>query len=309
MDLPHHPTDTEKTVLVPRGAREGAPLQPAPASLVLIDGPQDSIGRQWLLDDGEAIIGRAMTSHVFIDDRSVSRAHTRLAVVREGVLITDLQSANRTEVNDRALPPLQPVWLEDGDRIRVGTAVFRFHGRGSLDARAVAILREQSERDPLTHAYNKRALALHGAQAVRRARHAGEPLSVAVLDIDLFKRINDDPALGHSGGDHVLREVARVVSAQLTRSYDLLARFGGEEFVVVLVDSDATHAARVAERIREAVAGTPIDYGDRRLHVTVSIGVASLGGCRTEWEHLFQAADAAMYAAKDAGRNQVRVAA
>ena len=95
--LMHRPDPHEKTILVPRGMRAGAvPHVPAPASLVLIDGPADSLGRQWLLEDGEAIIGRAMTSHVFVDDPSVSRAHTRLSVVRDGILITDLQSSNRT---------------------------------------------------------------------------------------------------------------------------------------------------------------------------------------------------------------------
>ena len=307
--LMHRPDPHEKTILVPRGMRAGAlPHVPAPASLVLIDGPADSLGRQWLLEDGEAIIGRAMTSHVFVDDPSVSRAHTRLSVVRDGILITDLQSSNRTELNDHALPPLQPVWIEDGDLVRTGAVLFRFHGRGSLDARAVAALREQSERDPLTRAYNKRALALHGAAAVRRARERNAPLSIAVLDVDLFKRINDDPTVGHAGGDQVLRAVADTIAGQLSHAYELLARFGGEEFVVVLPDADAGHAGVVAERMRAAVADTAIGFGDRILRVTLSAGVASLRPEHADWDALFRSADAAMYAAKAAGRNQVVVA-
>lgn len=143
------------------------------------------------------------------------------------------------------------------------------------------------------------------AEATRAAR-AGKPVAVAMLDIDHFKKVND--AYGHLAGDRVRAAIAAVLSAQL-RGYDVAARFGGEEFVLLLPDTTEADACRIAERLRARIAAMPVidgaEGGCSAGRVTVSIGVASRRpGCRTI-EELVAAADGALYAAKRAGRNQV----
>ncbi len=150
----------------------------------------------------------------------------------------------------------------------------------------------------------------HGATAeVVRAVRTRTQLAVALLDIDRFKLIND--TYGHLTGDEVLKEIAHTLKTML-REYDLAGRFGGEEFTVLLPQTRAVDAFRIAERIRSAIAGlciiAPGATGGERVHVTVSIGVAALdSGCKREYAEVMAAADAALYRAKSSGRDQVQM--
>jgi diguanylate cyclase (GGDEF)-like protein len=149
-----------------------------------------------------------------------------------------------------------------------------------------------------------------GATAeVIRAMRTKTQLAVALLDIDRFKSIND--TYGHLTGDEVLRAISNLLGAML-REYDLAGRFGGEEFALLLPQTRAVDAFRIAERIRAAIAGlsiiAPGATGGERVHVTVSIGVAALdSGSRREYTELMAAADAALYRAKNCGRDQVQM--
>ena len=125
-----------------------------------------------------------------------------------------------------------------------------------------------------------------------------------MLDIDHFKRVND--TYGHTLGDEVLREVA-VRLASSVRAVDLPCRYGGEEFVVVMPATRLTDAARIAERIRLAVAGETFPVGEKEISVTVSLGVSASAGAEDRPESLLRRADEALYEAKAAGRNQVVV--
>ena len=124
-----------------------------------------------------------------------------------------------------------------------------------------------------------------------------------MIDIDHFKTIND--RFGHAAGDSVLVEIARRLQATL-RSSDIIARIGGEEFLVIAPDTPKTEAGKLAERLRQAVADRPVMVGQTALPVTISIGVAdqAASGCQNT-DQLLNAADAALYAAKAAGRNRV----
>jgi diguanylate cyclase (GGDEF)-like protein len=142
-----------------------------------------------------------------------------------------------------------------------------------------------------------------------RAVRTKTPLAVALLDLDRFKNVND--TYGHLVGDQVLKEVAHTLNIVL-REYDLAGRFGGEEFALLLPQTRATDAMRIAERVRASVAGlsliAPGASGGERVQVTVSIGVAALdGGDRREFPALLAAADAALYRAKASGRDQVQM--
>ncbi len=158
--------------------------------------------------------------------------------------------------------------------------------------------------DGLTHALNQRSLAPRLEQELDRARRYDEPLSVLMMDLDHFKRVND--AHGHLAGDRVLADFADRVRAVVRRA-DLLVRWGGEEFLLMLPETDAAAAAITAERVRAHVADRAftLDEGGS-VEQTVSVGVATWDRVE-EAEALLVRADAAVYAAKDAGRNRVCV--
>jgi diguanylate cyclase len=132
----------------------------------------------------------------------------------------------------------------------------------------------------------------------RRNRH-NRSLSLAVIDIDKFKDVNDK--LGHKAGDKVLKKVAEI-SVSRIRSNDFLARYGGEEFVLILPETSSDQAFRVAEKLREEIAGKGFYYDGRRVPITVSIGIAEFTG-EDSADDVFKRADRAMYAAKQGGRN------
>lgn len=163
----------------------------------------------------------------------------------------------------------------------------------------------QSVTDPLTGAGNLRHMSTVLAREVERANRFNRPLAALMLDVDLFKNINDTH--GHTVGDAVLREVARRLAAAV-REVDVVARYGGEEFVVVCPETDMTGAHRLGDRICEAVRATPVTVDDVLVEVTVSVGIAALPRDATTGGDLIRAADEALYAAKRSGRDRCELA-
>jgi diguanylate cyclase (GGDEF)-like protein len=170
---------------------------------------------------------------------------------------------------------------------------------------ALEAVRQQATRDALTGLLN-RALILDGlARELRRADRESTPLSVLVADLDHFKRVND--TYGHLAGDAVLRQTADRMRAIL-RGYDLVGRYGGEEFLVILQGCDLVRARQVAERLRHAVGGEPLDTGSVPVTVTMSLGIACVIGSGPDSSAVIKAADDALYRAKANGRNRCEVA-
>jgi len=169
-------------------------------------------------------------------------------------------------------------------------------------------LEQLARRDPLTGVANRRTFDEQLGREWRRAARSDAPLSLLMIDIDAFKRYND--TFGHQQGDQALRQVAEVLQGVARRAGDWVARYGGEEFAVLLAGTDVTAAAVVAERLRRGVEALAINSPNSPVapQVTVSIGVAS-STVRpgTEVEQLVALADAALYDAKRAGRNCVRI--
>lgn len=162
---------------------------------------------------------------------------------------------------------------------------------------------ELATTDPLTGVYNRRTFKELAEPNLSRSRRAHAPVSLLMLDLDHFKRIND--TYGHLAGDDVLKSFATLVRNCL-RKEDLLARYGGEEFVVLLPGSSQAAAAALAERIREQVAALPMEANGHRARVTVSIGSASeKGDTLPSLEAMLGRADEALYQAKREGRNRV----
>lgn len=163
-------------------------------------------------------------------------------------------------------------------------------------------LARAAQLDYLTGIYNRRAIDDLARRAIAAARRHGMPLAMMIVDVDHFKRINDEH--GHETGDLALVETVRRFRDSL-RSEDLVGRLGGEEFVAVLPNTDAASALAAAERVRLSFAEAPMRFGDITLQVTVSAGIAVLSPGDQQFTHLLRRADRAMYAAKNAGRNQV----
>ncbi len=165
-------------------------------------------------------------------------------------------------------------------------------------------LRDMASRDPLTGIYNRRSFMELARSQLARAHRYQEPLSVFVLDVDHFKRIND--TYGHATGDDALRMVAGGCQSIL-REYDILGRLGGEEFVVVLPGATADESRVVAERVRRHLARMPIPGPTGCFHLTSSIGIAGVDGATDTLEKAIHRADLALYRAKREGRNRVAV--
>ena len=169
---------------------------------------------------------------------------------------------------------------------------------------ALALL---AANDSLTGLSNRRTLMELGVNECRRAQRFGHPLSVLVVDIDLFKAVNDD--WGHLAGDRVICAVAQACRARTRQGVDTVARYGGEEFVLVLPETDTAEALRLAGSLRDAVAALQVVVNDTGATacVTVSIGVATLRqGDDRSFEDLVNQADKALYQAKETGRNNVQ---
>nr|WP_246520144.1 sensor domain-containing diguanylate cyclase [Ancylobacter lacus] len=164
----------------------------------------------------------------------------------------------------------------------------------------VSELRRLADTDPLSGLLNRRGFVPLGAAAMERYAATGEGAGVLMIDIDHFKRVNDGH--GHAAGDRVIRAVAALIPSEV-REEDHVARFGGEEFIVLLGGADEGTALVTAERVRQRIAATPIRVEGALLEITASIGVAAIAPGDRDFEDVVQRADGALYAAKSRGRN------
>ena len=193
------------------------------------------------------------------------------------------------------------------ERLREANATLeaRVEARTHELAEANERLEKLAAQDALTGAYNRRHFRTLAAQATSIARRQGRPVAVLMIDLDHFKGINDTH--GHATGDETLRSLVHVCHATL-REGDILGRYGGEEFCVLLPETDLDTAAHVAERLREAVAGLVLEGADGPFHITASIGAAAWDQADANIEPSLDRADQALYQAKKGGRNRVAVA-
>lgn len=286
-----------------RGALKQA--DDAPPALICLVGPTESVGKQWLVSKPDMTIGRSPDCDIFIADASLSRSHAKIIQAGFDVTIMDMNSTNKTSVNDQLTVPMVQKKLNNSDRIKAGNVIFRFLEKGSIEIIANQKILEKAQKDALTGAYSKGALLEKAPELVQRAKNLGEPLAVITFDLDFFKKIND--GFGHPGGDYVLRELGKLMQAKLVRSNDYFARFGGEEFVTLLQATNLNTASEVAERIRATVEGHPFIFESRKIPVTISIGVAQFNSADT-WETVYDRADKALYQSKQTGRNKVTIA-
>ena len=252
----------------------------------------------------ELLVGRASTCALSLSDPGVSRSHARIVRRGEDVVVYDEGSKNGTYVGDVPVGP-DGLVLGGNDVIHLGPHVsVRFARMTRAEEKLARDLFESSMRDPLTRAYNRRYLGNRLKSEVAFVARHGGPLSVIMFDFDHFKKLND--VHGHAAGDALLRGVAGVVSASL-RSEDVLARVGGEEFVVVLRGIGRSAATACAERIRTAIEKAEFSAEGQTLRATVSIGTATSDEIVLDatGKGLIELADTRLYEAKASGRNRV----
>lgn len=179
----------------------------------------------------------------------------------------------------------------------------------AVDLRRIDFLESENITDPLTKVYNRRYLDRRLAEEVARSKRYALDLSVLMLDIDHFKRVND--TYGHQAGDVTLSTLGSLVKAAL-RDLDVVARYGGEEFLVICTNTAIDGAALVAERLRQLVESNRVEITDgsgasQTIQISISIGAAGLSASVDSAEKLIRAADQALYRAKEEGRNRVIV--
>ena len=271
------------------------------ACLVHIYPSGPDMGKRYPLQTETLVVGRGDGSQIRLQDNSVSRSHCRIEPTKDGVYIVDTKSLNGTFVNDK--PTRGAHLLHDGDYIRIGNAIFRFLTGGNIESEYHEEIYRLTIFDGLTQIHNNRYLIDFLDREVARSQRHQRPLSVLMLDLDRFKRINDEH--GHLCGDHVLRELSNRIRHTVRRE-DLFARFGGEEFTLVLVESTHEQALEVAERIRSIIEQMPFAFESLPIPVTLSVGVASTNGEATiTTAELLKKADTNLYKAKNSGRNRV----
>jgi len=268
------------------------------AALVVIHG--EDLGRKYDLGEDDLVIGRSSKCDVEVDQDSVSRNHARVKHDGSRVLVKDLGSTNGTFVNDEQIDGDHR--LRNGDLIKIGRTIFKFIASNNIEAAYHDEIYRLTTVDGLTQVSNRRYFEDTLDRELSRCRRYHRSLSLVLVDIDHFKKIND--TWGHLAGDAVLKDVATTIHSRIRRE-DVIARYGGEEFALLLPEIDLKGAVAMAEKVRKLVEKHRFHFDREAIPVTVSCGVAALAKKSETGTALIKRADEKLYEAKDAGRNRV----
>jgi len=266
--------------------------------LIIVDG--DNVGKIFPLDKKTTTIGRSDEFDIQLADSSCSREQAIIEFNDNNKpVLKDLDSTNGTYVNGAKITEIN---IEDGDKILLGfSSVFMFAVQDSLEAKFQMNLYESSIKDPLTGAFNKKYFLDALSKAFSYSLRHQSSLGLLILDIDFFKKVND--TYGHIVGDIVLKEVVKRIENNL-RNEDILCRYGGDEFAVIVRDYKYGFVKITAERIRLLFDGKPIICKDHKVNISVSIGAATIDNENiTTPEDMLELADANLYEAKPSGGN------
>lgn len=270
------------------------------ACLVSIYPTGPRMGTRYLLGARPVAIGRGPDCAIREENTSVSRCHALITRGDDGCYrVSDLGSTNGTFVNDSCH---QGGDLRDGDYLRVGNCIYRFLSGDNIEAEYHEEIHRLTVFDGLTQVHSRRYLnEFLNREVIRAARH-GRPLALILLDIDHFKATNE--RMGDLVGDLALRQLCARISPEVGAD-ELLARYGGDEFAVVLPEATAATARATAERLRKMVAHRPFTFEGRSYPLTVSVGVAVTRGTQLAVADLLRMAESNLYQSKLAGRNRV----
>ena len=266
--------------------------------LVTIYGPD--LGRQYRLDqESDTRIGRGQDNDIVLDMDNVSRHHAVVESTDDGFVVRDNNSTNGTYINDLEISDRRQ--LANGDLIKIGGTILKFLQGGNIEAQYHEEIYRMTIMDGLTQVFNKRYFLEFLDREMARCARYDRPLSLLLFDIDHFKQVNDNH--GHLAGDAVLRRLADLVSKHI-RKEECFARTGGEEFGIIMPETNSERARIFAEKICKMVQGSRFHYEDRTIPVTVSIGICEMDSHKKP-EAFIGAADQMLYLAKSKGRNRV----
>jgi two-component system, cell cycle response regulator len=278
--------------------------------LVVLQG--HAIGQTVTLDKSSMTVGRGSQADLAIRDEIASRLHAEIIRLEvEGAIaeyyVNDLGSTNGTYLNGTKITGQQ--LLEDGDKIKVGNHLLKFALLDEFEAEFQEKLHQMTQRDELTGLRSRRSLfAELDRRITQEARIANpQPISVLMMDLDFFKRVND--GRGHLVGSHIIRDCGHIIRDVLG-SPDRAARYGGEEYLAYVV-GPREKGIEIAEHIRVSVEAHPFEASptdkSQTMNVTISLGVASFPADGMTALELVQKADQALYRAKLSGRNRTCV--
>ena len=268
--------------------------------IVVYQRDKDQQGKRLELAGGVARIGRDQDNDLVLLDEGVSRRHARVERSRDGWIVMDVGSRNGTLLNGKPLTGVER--LNNGDVIKVGSAMVKYLSGQDVETSMWEEVFQLAITDNLTGLRNRRRFDEVLATECGRERRHGRSLSLVMLDIDYFKRVNDRH--GHPAGDAVLAQLGQLIRERV-RGHDLAARVGGEELAILMPETDLPSARAVAEELRLAVQAQVIDYAEKSIRVTVSIGCAEYAMDDVDPASFVRRCDAQLYAAKSAGRNRV----
>lgn len=290
----------DKTIIADPGASIFNPPKKSAACFVQYSGT--NLGKRYVLDKPDIVVGRSPNVQIVINEQSVSRNHAKCEVGESQVVITDLGSSNGTYVNDQRISGSQA--LNDGDIIRLGNIVFKFFSHGNIENVFHDKIYRIATIDSGTQTFNKKYLLEELDSQFKFSRTYSRALSLIYFDLDHFKKVND--TYGHNVGDEILRDVSKRVKSAI-RKDDILCRFGGEEFVILLPATDAKTAYELAERIRQDVESEAFPSEGHIIKQTISLGVSQLNPTMKTPHELLEDADQKLYQSKTNGRNRVTI--
>jgi two-component system, cell cycle response regulator len=269
--------------------------------LVAIYAPaHEQLGRRYALNTDLVTIGRGRDNDIMLASDCVSRQHARIERRGAELYLVDLSSTNGTFVNDDQ-SCIREHRMVPGDQLKIGDLIFKYLSGSDVESQYHEIIFGMTVTDGLTNLANRKQLdAVLSEEVVRAQRHA-RPLSLLLIDIDHFKRINDN--YGHLAGDAILRALAGLLQKRARQS-DKLGRYGGEEFCAILPETDLQAALAIAEEWRRLVAEQLFAAERQQIRLTISLGVSSFRP-GMQPDDLYRLADVMLYMAKGSGRNRV----
>ena len=290
---PSHNLVTPQDYSVKKRAQQAAPK-------ILRIHPVDAGAKLRAIDSEKFVFGRDEKCQVVVEEHSASRRHAKIIQEGEHWFVVDLGSTNGTWVNEESV---QIQRLESGDRVRIGRWIYKFFIGDNVEANYHESVYQMMTQDTLTGAWNKRYLKDILEREILQHRRTRTPLGLLMIDFDGFKEINDNH--GHQVGDEVLAEFGRRM-IEAKRASEVFARFGGDEFAVILLNSDHKASKLAAERLFNAVVDAPFVTSKGSFDCSISGGfVVCDADNKFNGDEFLKAADQKLYEAKKAGRNQI----